>query len=346
MRVPFFKLTAMAAATLSLAGCLRGQPVPTQRGFAPGFNRQNAPLESNEPAFGNTDTNIRKIKGTPHDGVIRFAAFGDNRNSSPFSTGANKIYRKVIDKVNQLQPDFAINTGDFTFDSLRPHWRKFEEISSHIRVPYLTVIGNHDNLFGRGYYESRFTPPHPETGLDDYSFDYAGARFIIMDNANYNFTERQFAYMEKMLQTPLKKFVFAHAPPKFGVWDHKLAPSRENSARWMALMSKYNVDHVVMGHIHLYDQRVIDGVTYTVTGGGGAPLDRKGDYGQSLYHMVMFEMGPDGIRSELVPIETRIRTHGPTAYTDGLEADEMQNPSVLKQYPNDYIPPEEQGDEL
>jgi len=354
MRYPIMRRTfasaflAAACAVTGLSGCLvNPQPtlLPPGGRPAPGTSL-GAFMSAQEPPFGNTATNIRRVLQKPSNGVVRFVVLGDNRNSSPITTGGNKVYRKVIQKINEIRPDFAVNLGDFTFDALRPNWNTFEKITAESQVPYLTVVGNHDILFGRAYYETRYTPPNPETGLDDYSFDYGGARFIMMDSANYNFTERQFQWMERQLQTPLKKMIFSHTPPRHGVWEHKLAPSPEVTRRWMAINKQYNVDHVFLGHVHLYDNRHVDGVEYTISGGGGAPLDRGKHFGQGVYHVVLVEVSAAGIKTQMVPIQTGIRTQGPTAHSDGLDAHEMQGMDVLRHYPGDFIPPEEQGDDF
>ncbi|HEY9841514.1 MAG TPA: metallophosphoesterase, partial [Candidatus Obscuribacterales bacterium] len=281
----------MLMSTALLTACLRGQSSPSSGLRAP----LSAFRARTEPVFGNTATNLQRIKQKPYTGSIRFVLMGDNRNSSPFTSGGNKVYAKVIDQINQLQPDFAINLGDFTFDNLEKHWRTFEQITAKIKSPYLTVIGNHDALFGRSYYEAGYTPPNPETGLDDYSFDYGNSRFIILDTANYNYTERQFKWLETQLSTPLKKIVFTHTPPRYGVWNHKLSPSPELSKRFMGMMEKFHADQVFLGHIHLYDQRQINGVNYLVSGGAGAPLDKHPSYGQSLHHVVLVEINGDQI---------------------------------------------------
>lgn len=323
-----------------LTGCFRASNLSALYNLIDPFTAFKA---RTEPDFGNTATNLKKIASKPYGGHIRFVLMGDNRNSSPFSTGANKIYSQVIDQVNQIKPDFAINLGDFTFDNLQVHWKAFEKITAKVQVPYLTVIGNHDALFGRSYYEGSYTPPNAETGLDDYSFDYGNTRFIMLDTANYTYTDRQFVWLEKMLQTNLKKIVFTHSPPHYGVWDHNLSPSTELSKRFMGLMEQYRVDSVFLGHIHLYDQRQINGVNYLVSGGAGAPLDKKPSYGQSLYHIVMVDVSDQGVKTQLIPIQTKIQTNGPTNYATGSNTSDLLNPDLLKQFRPDYIPPEEQN---
>lgn len=328
--------------SLALTACYRStsSQVPN-RGLAP-MPTFGSTANKKRPVFGNTASNLERIRQKPYNGTIRFVVLGDNRNSSPFSTGGDKVYAKVIEQINQLKPDFSVNLGDFTFDNLSPHWRDFERLTAKAQNPYLTVVGNHDVLFGRSYYESNYTPPHPETGLDDYSFDYGNTRFIALDTANFTVTDRQFTWLEKQLQTPLKKVLFSHTPPRHGVWAHKLSPSPEVSQRFLALNQKYQVDHVFLGHIHLYDQREVNGVNYIVSGGGGAPMDKDKNYGQSIYHVVLVEIKGDQLTTKMVPIQTQIKTQGPTSYTTGLDTAQLMNPALINKYPGDIIPANEQ----
>ena len=112
----------------------------------------------------------------------------------------------------------------------------------------------------------------------------------------------------------------------------------------MGLNEKYRVDHVFLGHIHLYDHREVNGVPYVVSGGAGAPLDDKDGFGEGKYHVVLVEIDGNQVSQRMIPIQTRIRTYGPTTVTNGLEAAQM-GADVLKRFPADYIPPEEQGND-
>lgn len=336
----FFRFGLIGGLSLVLTSCLLDQ---TASGPGEGLRNNQLAVFGNAPEplpFGNTAANIARIKQKPYSGHIRFVIMGDNRNSSPVTTGGNKVYQKTIQQINETKPDFVFNLGDFTFDSFSGHWKTFERMTANIQAPYLTVVGNHDILLGRNYYESRYTSPNPETGLDDYSFDYGNCRFIVMDSANYNFTERQFQWMDKMTQTPLKKFVLTHTPPRYKEWDHKLAPSPEVTARWMALNDKNQVDYVLMGHIHLFDSKLVNKTAYLISGGAGSPLDKGKSFGQSIHHFVSFDVQGDQVFHKVVQVKTKVQSLGPTNYSTGLEANEMGK--VLSQYPPDYIPPDEQ----
>lgn len=269
--------------------------------------------KTKEPPFGNTKTNINKLKANPPKENFKFILLGDNRNPHPFSKKGDRVYKRVIKKINQLKPDFAISDGDFTFDNLWMHWRDFERMTSKIKVPFLTAVGNHDIIYRRTHYETRYTPPNSETGLDDYSFEYNNTRFVVLDTANRNITERQFTWLNKQTNTPQKTVVISHMPPIYGNWHHKLSPSPEVSKRWMNLMSKNKVDYVLLGHIHLYDEEKVNGVQYIVSGGAGAPLKTKLGYGTPVHHVVEFNVTPTNISHKMIPIES---------------ADIYENPSV------------------
>lgn len=322
-RINFAKPALGLLITLNLFGCLRESNQLPVRSTTIQNQLNTFNLNSKGLPFGNTSANIAKILNKPYDGTIRFVLLGDNRNSSPFSKKGDKIYAKVIEKINQLNPDFAVNVGDFTFDSLPRHWKDFEKITAKTRVPYLTVVGNHDVIFRRNYYESRYTPPHAETGLDDYTFDYGNSRFIMLDNANRTITERQFQWLEKLTNTTKKTFVFAHIPPAYEDWSHSLSPSKAVSKRWMDLQAKNNVDYVLLGHIHLYDEKVHQGVKYVVSGGAGSPLDKKAKFGKALYHVVQVEINGDQVSHRVVPVQTQVQSEGPTGFDTGLDSGEI-----------------------
>ena len=56
------------------------------------------------------------------------------------------------------------------------------------------------------------------------------------------------------------------------------------------------------GHDHLYYRTIRDGITYIVTGGGGAPLYavqtelmQKGDFAKSVHHLCVAELAASNI---------------------------------------------------
>jgi len=159
---------------------------------------------------------------------------------------------------------------------------------------FLPVIGNHDI----GHQKKEFMYIF---GKLDYSFDYGGCRFVILDNAGGTLTKQQLSWADDKLKKArsLRKFVFLHKPPKtIGKWAwHSFG---KGSNKFVNLMKKRQVDEVFMGHIHAYSTEVRDGVNYTVAGGGGAsPHKRFGPAGNA-HHYVVVDINKDGIQQRVV----------------------------------------------
>ncbi|MBU1882292.1 hypothetical protein KKA08_09655, partial [bacterium] len=63
-----------------------------------------------------------------------------------------------------------------------------------------------------------------------------------------------------------------------GKWE----PSRSLRYKLTPLFAEYGVDLVINGHNHSYERLEKEGITYIVTGGGGAPLYDKTDVGDEV----------------------------------------------------------------
>ena len=65
------------------------------------------------------------------------------------------------------------------------------------------------------------------------------------------------------------------------------------------LFEQYGVDIVFSGHNHSYERSVVNGITYVVTGGGGAPLynqERESSYNvafEKQHHFCLLEKTGD-----------------------------------------------------
>lgn len=65
-------------------------------------------------------------------------------------------------------------------------------------------------------------------------------------------------------------------------------------------MTKMGVNTVFMGHVHGYATSVVDGVRYTITGGGGANLaERLPDEGRA-HNFVSVRVTTEGVNQEVV----------------------------------------------
>jgi len=198
---------------------------------------------------------IAATQKVPYDGRFAFVVIGDNRDNDP-------MFSYLLEVANRMDPLFIINVGDFVFSGLQAQYDNYVRLISPSKAPAISVLGNHDVRHdGREIFARMFGP-------EDFYFDYGNCRFICLDNSDYELTDEQLAWAERLLDTGLHTFVFMHVPPKTARWLHDFDRGAD---RFMELMKRYQVDYVFLGHIHMYDRQVIDGITYIVTGGAGAP---------------------------------------------------------------------------
>jgi Icc protein len=239
-----------------------------------------------EPARDLTRRAIAALPRPPADGTFRFAVMGDNR-------GNYEVLRQLIVSANREQPSLMVNTGDLVAEGRLREYLRFLAVIRQSHGPYFTVVGNHD-VTGNGLliYRQLF-------GEENYAFDYAGCRFVMLDNSRGQFPEERLQWLDTQLDTPLRKFVFMHKPPPVGTWGAPFAaaPWRENADRFVALVSRRRVDRVFVGHIHTYGEREIGGVRYVLTGGAGAPLAPSP---HAYFHYVLVSVSPSGIQDQVV----------------------------------------------
>jgi hypothetical protein len=132
-------------------------------------------------------------------------------------------------------------------------------------VRFRAVLGNHDVLTNDGRPEL----DEPAFGMRrrNYVFRRAGIRFVMMNTTRINRT-----WLEKALEAADGDAftIVAMHHPVFSPGKHGSTPGlRPELPR---LFRAAGVDLVLAGHDHLYSvTRVLRGIRYVVTGGGGAP---------------------------------------------------------------------------
>ena len=226
--------------------------------------------------------------------AFRFVVFGDSRSNL-------KVFQYILQSINRWQPALAVNTGDLTYNGYAREMNNYllATLDKFARFPFIPVIGNHDCRRGSQAYHYVFGP-----NSHYFYFDYAHARFIILDNNPCPATpawSEQLAAAENWLRAAghKKKFVFIHRPPaEIKKWAYHSMPHRM-SRPFTELMSKYQVDHVFCGHIHAYSTATYKRVPYTITGGGGAALHQH--YGEkgSTFHYLVVDVYPQKLEMTL-----------------------------------------------
>jgi hypothetical protein len=231
-------------------------------------------------------TKSYKAHGLP-SGKVRLAVFGDSGRGLP----GQRLVGKQLEKYD---PDLIVHVGDIVY----PRGRESEYLLYHFPV-YGSILaktastaapGNHDTAYrdlraypdGLAYYKLWHLPqfkPKWAKGPGNFGFGYGDAYWVILDSntyINWKGTGPQ-TWLKQELAKGANyrwRFVAFHHPP-FHSSDKK---KNEVYMKVVApIFEQGRVTAVFNGHVHNYQRtKPINGVTYFVTGAGGAELyDQK-----------------------------------------------------------------------
>ena len=258
-------------------------------------------LRARSEALGaNYKAMIERLRSAGPDGArekVRFVVYGDTRNNR--ETAALLMARMAED-----HPEVVFHTGDIVrFGTPREFIRNHLELLGLLKgVPVFCVPGNHDRGFRRGFRAFRVM-----AGDDRFAFDLGCCRFVGFNNSGRDrVSDDILSWLDRELSRSgaVRKFVFFHIPPVFfeAVFakDRHRRGFRKHADALHELFRRHGVDEVFMAHIHGFASHVFDGVRYTLTAGGGAPLSGRLDRSGQTYHYLMLEAGSDGIHRKIV----------------------------------------------
>ena len=181
-------------------------------------------------------------------------------------------------------PDLVVNTGDMVEDGDETsQWDEFFDIEHEMlaRGTLIPVIGNHDDSDDNAFVDYYFHPPPGGDG-HYYSFDYGNLHVTVANTLDtFSAGSDQYNFIEADLAAAAADpdidhiFVAGHWPAyssgAHGVADHD--EWGEVRDQLQPLFETHGVDIYWCGHDHHYERAEVNGVTYIVTGGGGAPAD-------------------------------------------------------------------------
>ncbi len=231
--------------------------------------------------------------GMSNDDSINFYVFGD-------SQGYQGGVEQIVTAANLHRPEFIFHCGDLTPFGQENQYQAIKTVLDQSIVPVYTTIGNHDiKASGGELYEEYF-------GSSTYSFNIGPAHFIVFNTSSGDVSSQDFIWLEQDLsQTEAEfKFVFTHIPPfdpRTGE-DHSLI-NTTTSTHLMSLFEEHEVDVVFTGHIHMYNETIINGVKYVITGGAGASLYADEDTG-GIYHYMNVTLDETGLSIEPIILDT------------------------------------------
>ncbi len=216
----------------------------------------NTPLSSGD--------SFRTAAG-PDQNAFNFVVFGDTRTNA-------EVHQAVVDRIVQMKPDFVLHVGDMVGDGLlTSDWKTFFQVEQKLMAgaPLFPVLGNHENDAPM-FFDAFYLPGNERW----YTFEYGQARIIGLEIDGFQDIvdplHKQYQWLEETLaqNTQPWVFVFFHIP--LNTMQGFTPNSLDNIL--VPLFEKYKVTAVFSGHNHNYQRRIVNGITYVITGGGGAPL--------------------------------------------------------------------------
>jgi hypothetical protein len=198
------------------------------------------------------------------DSPFVFLAYGDNR-SQP------KVHSAMVQRMLLEDPSFILNTGDLTevgVDARQWQTQFFDPARPLMRyAPMWPSLGNHEGNHV-SYYE-HFSLPNNESW---YAFRYGNLEVFALNTAyELGAGSEQLLWFEGALaaSTARWKVAFFHHPP-FSCTAGRMPGFGPARRHLVPLFERYGVQLVFTGHDHLYGRGEQGGVTYVITGGGGA----------------------------------------------------------------------------
>ncbi|WP_082116265.1 metallophosphoesterase family protein [Hymenobacter terrenus] len=203
----WFGWSASIAATVLLTGCDLFEFSPNE-------------IRTPEAYRDLTSKNLTALQARPNP-------WGDDSLRFVFISDSQRFYDEAeafVESVNQ-QPNVAFVAvgGDISDFGLVREMRWVHDRLKDLNVPYLTVIGNHDLVAnGRKAYQQVYGPLN-------YSFTYAGTRFICVDTngREYGFNGRvpDVDWVRAQLADSAevqRQVVMSHVPPMDNDFDRQL----------------------------------------------------------------------------------------------------------------------------
>jgi len=220
---------------------------------------------------------------------FRFAFFGDTRFTNPADTRDSNatVRRTLVQARADARPAFVSVGGDIVYHGDDANdWKTWDAetaIWHEHGIAVYPVLGNHDLSGGKlalNNYFQRF----PELKNNRYyAVRAANALLLVLDSSMAELSGPQGEWLVRKLDNIPSEvefvFVLLHHPPYTSSSDermygggHSARSEEQELGKMLEKRQQTTVARFVVlsGHVHNYERHVHNGVTYFVSGGGGA----------------------------------------------------------------------------
>ena len=261
---------------------------------------------------------------------FHFVSYGDTRFTDPADTKASNapVRQALVKAIAEAHPAFVVIGGDVTYNGNDPNdWLVWDRETADWRKQGIAVypaIGNHemhgDIKIALSNYFQRF--PALDHSLY-YSVQARNVLLLVLDSSIDENSGPQHDWLAQQLDHIPASVDFVvialHHPPVTSSHEdsplgggHSARPGEQALAAFLeARQTRTRARFVVLGsHVHNYERHEQGGVTYFVTGGGGAhayPIERNpGDpYPDHRinYHYLDVTVDPAGMKFVMNRVE-------------------------------------------
>ena len=189
----------------------------------------------------------------------------------------DRLYKYITAERNDPKAIFAIHAGDLVNESGEAGFRmseeamRFNSLTQAQNDPCFPVIGNHDVYFDCAPFYKQYFHTSTYTVTVKTVGGYQDL-FIFLDSGNGTHGQRQLEWLEKQLEKRddyRHCFVISHNWLFRTSYNYTTTPAanlpQDEQYAFMDLMSRSNVEMVIMGHFHMREQRQFGGVQYVMT---------------------------------------------------------------------------------
>jgi hypothetical protein len=262
--------------------------------------------------------------------AFRFVIYGDTRFHDPSDHEASNppVRQALVQAIDNAHPAFVAIGGDIVYNGNDANdWKTWDTETSLWRlhhIPVYPVLGNHDlhgdQKVALGYFFQRFPDLH---GSRYYSVRSANTLLLVLDSSQDDTSGSQGDWLNgKLEHLPADVdfvFIALHHPPYTSSSDDKKYGGGHSARPAELALAKMLEDRqtrtrarfiLFASHVHNYERHEHHGVTYFVTGGGGAhayPIERAPeDPFQSKeinYHYLLIEVDHSTLKITMNRIE-------------------------------------------
>jgi predicted MPP superfamily phosphohydrolase len=248
---------------------------------------------------------------------LKFVAIGDTGSRLP---GQYKTANALVKSYEAEPFSFVLLLGDniYPYGDVKKHGdASFTQPYGPLlnaKVPFYVSLGNHDVQFG--FRQDQLAFFHMPASY--YVVKKGIADFFVIDTNEFDLKQQQWLYDQLQVSKAPWKIVFGHHPI---LSSGKHGNNKALMTSLSPILKEQNVALYLAGHDHNYERfKSQGGVTYVVSGGGGAALRSMDTVEpgsvkhQSVHHFVRFEATPKKltarvIDSDLIVIDTFTLNH-------------------------------------